>query len=930
MREFKNKNVQILSIEAKDLLTKNYCVDDKSLRKGSLDYSMETDELRNLSKTLIKEDKKKERYYTYGIINVTFKYKVPKEKHVYTGDVSEIIKTKEGEVSVPRFRINRRVRTDKYRYDREERDSNGNLLVGYLDARSVKDLRHKLYEDGFKITINGKEKEFSRYKRTSGSARVGKCLFIEKKYKKKMIDWSFAGIPHKEGQSMDCAGMEAYISLPTSSSIGRIKLKPENVLLIDDVESEFEDTVMATSFINEVRDEEGNIIDGDLSTGVAKKKIANKIFDGESLLEESVFLENGYEDKAILQLRNKMFKGIGIRTRIQQFFKDNNITDVSQLNGKTIAKKIEDIKLITTPSSVKYLKFGTFEDWLDNISETWAVCKYEKPQHHFNGMVQTHYQLLNTLGMSYAEMHEFLKPTLQYIKYLKEDVAVFKYHLGMNHFETEDDIEEREELRTNIDSRDSFIMGVLEINDDFINTKMGKKFRDNNIHSYIKNVRKGHVLVNGNYSVLVSCPYEYLLASISKYDGSSLLKPYECCCSHFEKGKELLGVRSPEPTMSNIVVVKNTTNEILDKYFYTQSEQIFFFSAIGWNILELLSSADMDGDQLLLTDNEILVKCAKRLQETVTIEGETIKRFLTSTDFTPKSSIKRRYCAEDLADTDIKCSSNKIGEIINLAQMLNSLYWDWKYKGKSEKELMELYKDISNLNILSCIEIDRAKKISPVGAKKELDKIREKYSLGEGEITRNKKKKTVKVRPKFFKYLDGGKDYKFEWFNTGMDYLQKIMDCENKYREGREKEIGLSSILLPLKTKDNDRRIVRKIFSLIDKYNDDKKFILTKDFDNKWEAILELKEELYEKIKRFNINEGVVKLLINRINNENLFEGYSSVGKMMLDFIYQANKENVLKNIKIKSNNNILLKDDKGNIDLYGEKYLKINKKLTT
>ena len=103
MREFKNKNVQILSIEAKDLLTKNYCVDDKSLRKGSLDYSMETDELRNLSKTLIKEDKKKERYYTYGIINVTFKYKVPKEKHVYTGDVSEIIKTKDGKVSVPKF-----------------------------------------------------------------------------------------------------------------------------------------------------------------------------------------------------------------------------------------------------------------------------------------------------------------------------------------------------------------------------------------------------------------------------------------------------------------------------------------------------------------------------------------------------------------------------------------------------------------------------------------------------------------------------------------------------------------------------------------------------------------------------------------------------------------------------------------------------------
>ena len=64
--------------------------------------------------------------------------------------------------------------------------------------------------------------------------------------------------------------------------------------------------------------------------------------------------------------------------------------------------------------------------------------------------------------------------------------------------------------------------------------------------------------------------------------------------------------------------------------------------------------------------------CAKKLNETVIIEGKEIKRFLVSTDFTPKSAIKRKYCMEDLCDTDIKCSSNKIGEIINLAQMLNS------------------------------------------------------------------------------------------------------------------------------------------------------------------------------------------------------------------------------------------------------------------
>ena len=70
-----------------------------------------------------------------------------------------------------------------------------------------------------------------------------------------------------------------------------------------------------------------------------------------------------------------------------------------------------------------------------------------------------------------------------------------------------------------------------------------------------------------------------------------------------------------------------------------------------------------------------MVNAGDRLQETVSINGEEIKRFLVSTDFTPKSSIKRRYTPLDLADTDIKCSSNKIGEIINLAQILNSVYW---------------------------------------------------------------------------------------------------------------------------------------------------------------------------------------------------------------------------------------------------------------
>ena len=913
-----NKNVQIVSVEGKDVLTKNYKITDKTLRIGSLDYSMETDKLRTLGKNVIKFDNKKERYYTYSIINVTFKYACKEDKDL-TDEEYERMKNIE--------------RTIGLLDNKEDKNEAKELLKISKQNINKKDIRNQLYKYGFYVNINGKNRHFVRYKRTSGSARVGKCLFIDDRYYKKMLDWSFAGIKHKPTTDIDVAGIEAYISLPTSSSIGRFKLKPENILLIDDEKSTFTDTVMATKLINEVKDEEGNIIDGDLHTDIETTEITNKIFDGESLLDESIFLENGYEDKAILQLRNIFFKGIGVRTKIQQFFKDNNITDVSQLKGDTIATDISQIKLITTSSSVKYLKFGAFEEWLDKIEEDWAVCKYEKPQHHIQGMVQTHYQLLNTLGMNKESMKEFLKDTIDYINLLKTDISVFKHHLKINdNIESEEDIEYKEQLDRPINNTNDLVLSMLQINDDFQYTKMCKKFRDNSIQSYIKNARHGHIFVNGNYSVLISCPYEYLLSSIGKYEQEySLLKPFECVSSKFEEGEEILGVRSPEPTMSNVTIFKNTRNKILDTYFYTKSKEVIFISPVGNNIMELLSSCDFDGDSLLITNNHILVEHAKKLLETVNINGKEIKRFLVSTDFTPKSSIKRKYCCEDLSDTDIKCSSNKIGEIINLAQMLNSLYWDRKSKGESEENLLELYKDISNLNILSCIEIDRAKKISPVGAKKELDKIRKKHNLGKGIITRDKKEKKVGIRPKFFKYLDGGKDYKFEWFNTGMDYLQKVLD-ENIIKLGNQKEIHLKDMLVNINVLKNEKRSVDYMKEIFVNMKNKQNYIWNYDMESniKREYNNNIYNETLSKISKLKLTEGIVYEIFTRISNSytnNRFKEWKSMGLKILKILYEVDSNLLYNVIKFDNKNfDVLLKDEIGIIKIYNELYTKIQK----
>lgn len=937
-----NKNVQILSIEAKDLIGNKKVITNKSVRIGSLDDSLEVDKLRTLNSKIIQFDEKKQRFYTNDIVNVTFKYSI-KESNELDLKIGAVTKYYNSliEITERQYKSGFKKYNSKKEYEieikkltKKLKESIKDLKKEYLYDRNS--IRNKLYEDGFELTFketpNSKryiKKRYTRYKRTSGSARVGKCLFINEKYFKQMNDWSFAGIPHSNGVEMDCASLEAYVSLPTSSAIDRFKLKPENILLVDDYISEFEDTVMATELINEEKDDYGNVVSGDLFTDIKKAKIGNSIFDGESLLDKSVFIESGYEDKAILQIRNMFFKGIGVNTDIQKFFKDNNITDVKQLKGKTIAKDISQIKLITTPSSVKYMKYGTFEEWTQRIEENWAICKYEKPQNHFNGMVQTHYQLLNGIGITKKEMECFLKDTVDYIKLLRTNRAVFKYHLGLKEYNTNN----KEYIKMKkIDNDNDFALAMMTINDDFLLTKMGKKYRSNIIDSYISNVRKGHVLVEGNYSTLVSCPYEYLLHSIGKFDGTSTLNPYECVNYKFNKDEEVLAVRSPQPTMSNIVVLKNTRCENIEKYFNTTSKEILYFSPIGWNILELLSSADVDGDQVLITNNSILVKSAKRLQKNVVINGKSMSRFLISTDFTPKSKIKRKYTPTDLSDVDIKCSQNKIGEIINLAQILNSLYWEKEINGVTEEELLDLYKDISNLNVLSCIEIDRCKKISPVDATKELNKIRAKYNLGKDEIVIKKGKEkeiaTVNIRPMFFKYLDGGKKYSFKYFNTGMDYLNDVLNKKlENIKQVREKDLLLHELFYAKEEDINNKinfKTISKMCNISIKLKNKCNYIFNNKnlYDNTYEAILEARTEAVKKMKNMKINDVIIYEIIKRISLSYVDKKYKSfrvIGKYMFDILYDNDKYGFVKNIKVKNKKSYeLIEEKEGKISIYG------------
>ena len=138
-------------------------------------------------------------------------------------------------------------------------------------------IREYLYENGF--DIDGVH--YVRYKRSAGSSREGHCLFIPSALYNDMMAWSLCGVDANGVK--DQASLQAYISLTLSSIEKKIHIPRQSILIMKDQVSRFTDTVIKVS-------EDG---DG-LKATKESVTVENVIWDGEALLDSSVFNENGY------------------------------------------------------------------------------------------------------------------------------------------------------------------------------------------------------------------------------------------------------------------------------------------------------------------------------------------------------------------------------------------------------------------------------------------------------------------------------------------------------------------------------------------------------------------------------------------------------------------------------------------------------------
>ena len=748
-------------------------------------------------------------------------------------------------------------------------DSITELVQVSFSNSSKKNYRDILYEKGFYI----RKIHYVRYKRTASSARVGNCYFIQEKYKNKMEEWALAGLSYDNQKVKENpVSFESYQALTLSNICASVKIPKKAILIIPDAKSLFKDDCYAVS---------GN---GALKVERKEVEIENTIWDGEGLLDESCF--NQFSEKhSMMLLRNKFFKCCAFNTKLQKWLK--KYATLGGLKKKkgffTLAQRLEDIKLVCTYSSLKYLKFAEednleaqFNKWIfdPTFEEEFGICKFDKKSKYFDGdMVKSSYTLLNTLALTKEDIESLFAPTIQYRESFKNDVHVFSYDLNQNHKKNHFDDAKIQNYKYQI------VKDLLNRKQDLYYTPLIKDFRRYQTDNLLKEYKKGKILIEGRYATVLSNPYEFLIAladtdklkkdNITPFNYNnpeSLLLNKEIYSKGFSDDEALTIIRYPHITMGNLWVTENMKLTIIDDYF-NLSKEIVVVNSINHNILQRLNGMDFDSDSVMMTNNPILYTRAKENEDRFKVPVNLVE---------PIKESDIQSFTIDLSKPDSKISNNKVGTVVNYATCLNCLYWDTFNKDKDNPKLEDIYKDICILAVLSNMEIDSAKRPYPCETSMIISNLNEKYCYEYKDKNGDIKKSNWPKQPLCFRKSTTKNALKNEkGMEVGLDYMVKYL-LDHPLSNSEEKEVTFESFIsfpYPKKYNGHDKKAIDKLDELLkeidSKFKEEKKGLkMTEDVFMNMNAGFQriLDEHEKEVIKCIN-NKNRARMAIRKLDN---------------------------------------------------------------
>lgn len=663
--------------------------------------------------------------------------------------------------------------------------------------KSAQQIRIEYYVNGVPVTYYTHNKkgeiiksETIRYRmlfRTPGKAKKGSCMFIREELYEKARNYLQMGIvmPYENAPIVE---MGAYSSLVTSTIVEKIHIPPESILVVKDIDSFFNTNIISV---------ETDTNKQCLATPIENYQVKNTLFDGQALIDSSIFPEwaEGY-----ILLRHHFTKMAAFNSHIKKFMQDYfgkqyETATVKDMFGNDI--QVKNILLITTDNAMKWLKFDvSFDYWSDRVRENGSMFGIVKTAHQSKlGEVQRmSYQMINALDMDV--MPDVVKCSVDYITKLKSDDAVFLDYLRANQ---------------NFSNDYEVLIALVDQDPDFVRSEYFRDRKRKIIEAYTLNFKTGKIIQNADNLVIVGSPYAMLLHAVGENpeDDCTFFEEdgvIQCYSERFSSGEYLAEFRNPFNSKNNMGYLHNMYHSYFDRYFKF-GPQIIAVNMIHTDFQDRNNGSDQDSDSLYVTNQPQIVECAKRFY----------KEYPTIVNNIPKE--KNSYTNElenyAIIDNNLAAAQLAIGESSNLAQICLT----YTYNFDDQK-----YADyVCILSVLAQIAIDNAKRKFDINLTEEIRRIKNDMNIKQNQY------------PKFWGLIRPG-------FNVNK--INHNLKCPMNYI-GDIKLPKLRSALTTMPMKDFfvkyeadlDRKKSKKVEELIEKYS--------LDLYNNWQIHVNTAEEEY-------------------------------------------------------------------------------------
>lgn len=676
------------------------------------------------------------------------------------------------------------------------------------ERRSKEELRQIFYNNGIDIEYitrkrNGEisKRKTIHYKmlyRSTGKAKKGSCMFICDRLYKRAINFLYMGIKLPKNNAL-IVEISAYAPLVSSAIVGKIKINPKNILILKDVDRTFH-----TDVISVETDKNKHCI----ARHIKDYKLKNTLFDGQALIDSSIFPDwgNGY-----VLLRHHFCKMAAFSSNIQAFFQDYFGEDYDSATVKDMFGKehfVKDIEVITTDNAMKWLKFDkSYDDWCEKVYENDCMFGIVKTAHESKlGQVQRmSYQMVNSLDESI--MDHVMKESVDYINDLKKDNEKFLTYLDKN---------------KNFSNDYEVLIALCRQNPDFTRSEYFRRRKRKIIENYVLNIKSGKLIQNAENLVIVGSPYAMLLYSATgneaEVDKDDTFSPeddsIQCYTERFHRGEYLAFFRSPFNSKNNLTYLHNVYHRKLKKYF-NFGKQIIAVNLIGTDFQDRNNGSDQDSDSGYTTNQPDIVEHAR----------QCYRNYPTIVNNIPKDQNIYRKTMDDYAKVDHGLANAQldIGEASNLAQIAQTYACNF-----DDHKYMDY---VCILSVLAQIAIDSAKRKFDIHLNEEIKRIKADMDI-----------KTHKY-PSFWAIIKKN-------FNTGE--INSALKCPmNCLYELELPEFHSQDATLPMShffqkyEISNNIRTCRKVEDLIEKYSlklydyngndtkdNEKYFLLRKDYDD--------------------------------------------------------------------------------------------------